>query len=85
MKTWALGGPGRIEDASQGNRLYDIEEMLKAYTEKGLTEAEALMVLEDDGETCKRVGIQPAGLQEKIYRQRRARVDEMIAAVDRDR
>ena len=55
--------------------------MLKAYTEKGLTEAEALMVLEDDGETCKRVGIQPAGLQEKIYRQRRARVDEMIAAV----
>jgi ferrous iron transport protein B len=71
----------QIENASQGSRLDGIAELLKPYTEKDLTEAEALMVLEDDGETCKRVGIQPAGLQEKLYKQRRARVDEIIAAV----
>jgi len=71
---------GRIGDASRGNRLAGVAELLKPYTEKGLTEPEALMVLEDDGETCKRVGMQPAGLQEKLYRQRRERVDEIIAA-----
>lgn len=70
----------RIENASQGNRLAGIAELLKPYTDKGLTEAEALMVLEDDGETCKRLGMQPSGMQEKIYRQRRARVDEIVAS-----
>lgn len=70
----------RLEEAAQGNRLEGIAELLEPYTEKGLTEPEALMVLEDDGETCRRVGMEPAGMQEKLYRQRRERVDKIIAA-----
>jgi len=71
----------KIEEATQGNRLPGMEEMLKPYTDKGLTEAEALMVLEDDSEICKRKNLSPAGSQEDLYRRRRARVDEIISAV----
>ncbi len=71
----------RIDKASQGNRLPGIESMLRQYRAKGLTEADALMVLEDDLEICKRLDLKPAGHQEELYKRRRARVDEIITAV----
>lgn len=71
----------RIDDAAQGNRLTGIEELLRPYAAKGLSEAEALMVLEDDAEVCSRTGTEPAGMQEELYRRRRARVDEIISSV----
>lgn len=71
----------QIADARTGNKTEGIEKLLKPYMEKGISEAESLMVLEDDKEVCKRNGVEPAGLQEDIYKRRRARVDDIISIV----
>ena len=71
----------QLENARTGNRIQGMEEMLKPYIDKGVTEAEALMVLEDDKDVCRRNNTEPAGLQEVLYKRRRARVDEIITTV----
>lgn len=71
----------QLENARTGNRIQGVAELLKPYMEKGVSEAEALMVLEDDKEICRRNNLEPAGLQEELYKRRRARVDEIILQV----
>ena len=71
----------QLKNARQGNRIQGIEELLKPYTECGISEADALMVLEDDMEICRRNGVEPAGRQEELYKRRRARVDNIISEI----
>ncbi|HYF92129.1 MAG TPA: ferrous iron transport protein B [Symbiobacteriaceae bacterium] len=40
--------------------------------------ADAVMLLEDDEETCRKYGVTPAGKREEIYRVRRERADEIV-------
>jgi ferrous iron transport protein B len=69
----------QLENARTGNRLQGIEELLKPYVAKGMSEADALMILEDDKEVSRRHNTEQAGLQEELYKRRRARVDEIVA------
>lgn len=43
--------------------------------------ADAVMIAEDDEESCRRHGINPPGTREQIYRLRRERADQIIAQV----
>lgn len=74
----------QIQNASTGTKTEGIDELLKPYVNKGVKEAEALMVLEEDGEICRRNQLEPAGLQEELYKRRRARVDEIISRVAKE-
>lgn len=46
--------------------------------------ADAVMLLEEDEETCKRYGVKPGGQREEAYRLRRERADAIIARVVRE-
>ncbi|HLN65587.1 MAG TPA: ferrous iron transport protein B [Symbiobacteriaceae bacterium] len=43
-------------------------------------QADALMIAEEDEETCRKYGVAPAGTREEIYRMRRDRADRVVAA-----
>lgn len=71
----------QIQNASTGNATGGIDELLKAYMNEGISRAEALMILEGDKEVSGRNNKMPAGMQEELYKRRRARVDEIIPMV----
>lgn len=48
---------------------------------EGLTQAEGVMFLEDDPDTCARLGREALGKREEIYRLRRRRADQIIERV----
>lgn len=73
-----------IEAARTGNKTEGIQEMLDDYTSKGISEAEALLVLEDDETIAGRNKVESAGKREEIYKLRRSRVDEIIHEVVTD-
>lgn len=61
-----------------------LEPMLAAVKETGASDADALMILEDDEDACQRHGVSPKGTREEIYRLRRERADQIIADVVRE-
>lgn len=73
-----------IEAARTGNKTEGIQEMLDEYTSKGISEAEALLVLEEDETIAGRNKVESAGKREEIYKLRRSRVDEIIHEVVTD-
>ncbi len=70
-----------IQKARVGNRNPKLLEYMKPYLEKVDSEAEALMVIEDDLHTAERHAIKTPGLQEEIYLNRRHEVDAIVSQV----
>ena len=56
----------QLKNAKTGNRIQGVKELLEPYIRKGVSEAEALLVLEDDKEVCERNAAEPAGMQEEL-------------------
>jgi len=69
--------------ARPGNKTKGIEEIIRKITgNHGLSEAEALLIAEDDENVMKRHGItEPLNKREHIYKLRRNRVDEIVNKV----
>ncbi len=65
--------PGRVEAGLIRRLPKDVDD-----------QADALMIIEDDEETCRKYGVTPAGAREEIYRMRRDRADRVVAAVVRE-
>jgi ferrous iron transport protein B len=48
------------------------------------SQADAVMIAEDDEETCQTHGVTPPGTREELYRLRRERADQIVSAVVRE-
>jgi ferrous iron transport protein B len=87
VATSALKGIGiddvkkKIENARCGIKTNGVQELLNGYNLDDITEAEALMLSEDDEVIAERKGIPIAGKREEIYRSRRSRVDNIVDSV----
>ncbi len=90
VATSALKGIGmneikqKIANARVGIKTEGVQELLNNYDLKEITEAEALMLLEDDEVLSKRKGLPTAGKREEIYKNRRQRVDKILENVISD-
>ncbi|HNR03493.1 MAG TPA: ferrous iron transport protein B [Bacillota bacterium] len=69
-----------LEQARQGNRDPGLTEMMKQFGDT-CSEAEALMILEDDEVVAARYGIETSGLRNEIYMERRRAVEEIVNKV----
>ena len=70
-----------LNQARQGNRDSKLADLIKQTAEKTGSEAEALMILEDDEIIADRYGIKAAGLRDKIYLERRRSVEDIVNKV----
>lgn len=88
--TSALKGSGmeevrkNLKNAREGRKTDGIQELLEELLPSGVSEAEALLVLEEDEIVSRRTGLQPGSRRDEIYKRRRERVDEIINAVVSD-
>lgn len=88
--TSALKGSGmeevrkNLQKAREGRKTDGIQELLEELLPSGVSEAEALLVLEEDEIVSKRTGLQPGSRRDEIYKRRRERVDEIINTVVSD-
>lgn len=88
--TSALKGSGmeevrkNLKNAREGRKTDGIQELLEELLPSGVSEAEALLVLEEDEIVSQRTGLQPGRRRDEIYKRRRERVDEIINAVVSD-
>jgi len=67
--------------ARQGNRDPKLLEMIRRFSLDACSEAEALMVLEDDEAVAGRLGLKTAGLRDEIYFERRRKVEDIVNSV----
>jgi ferrous iron transporter FeoB len=87
VATSALKGIGvdeikkKIGNAKYGIKTEGVQELLEGYNLDEITEAEALMLLEDDEVLSERKGLPTAGKREDIYKCRRERVDKIVESV----
>lgn len=70
-----------IAQARQGNRDSKLADKIKLTAEKRCSEAEALMILEDDEIIAERYNMQTAGLRDEIYLERRRSVEDIVNKV----
>ncbi|SHF54427.1 ferrous iron transport protein B [Caldanaerobius fijiensis DSM 17918] len=71
-----------LYNARKGNPIEIVRENYRTYENSGIDPSEILLILEDDENVCARNGItNPPGLREKIYSERRKRVDQIVNAV----
>lgn len=70
-----------IKKARVGNRNPKLLDYMKPYLEQVDSEAEALMIIEDDRHTAERHQLETPGLQEEIYMERRREVDTIVSKV----
>ena len=70
-----------LNQARQGNRDSKLADLIKQTAEKTGSEAEALMILEDDEIIADRYGIKAAGLRDEIYLERRRSVEDIVNKV----
>jgi len=90
VATSALKGIGmeeirkKIKHARLGIKTAGVQELLDKYMESSVSEAEALMLLEDDEVISERKGLPLGGKRDDIYKSRRTRVDEIINVVISD-
>jgi len=88
--TSALKGIGiddvkkNIKNARVGNKTEGIQEMLSEIVSPEVSEAEALLILEEDQVISERKGVKTEGKRDEIYRKRRERVDRIINEVVSD-
>lgn len=74
----------KIKNAKVGIKTPEVQALLEKYVESSVSEAEALMLLEDDEVISERKGLPMGGMREEIYKLRRTRVDEIIEDVITD-
>lgn len=68
-----------VYNARSGNAIDIVKQYYKQYENTGIDSAEILLVLEDDENILMRNGIKETpGLREKIYSERRKRVDDIV-------
>jgi ferrous iron transport protein B len=67
-----------LPKARQGNRDPILADRIKQTTEKTCSEAEALMILEDDEIIAARYGVKTLGLRDEIYLKRRKAVEVIV-------
>ncbi len=90
VPTVAVKGEGledlktRLADARPGISPPDLKKQLADMVRTVAVPAEALLVLEGDPEVADRHGLEPGGQREEIYRQRRARVNDIVGHVVRE-
>ncbi len=88
--TSALKGIGiddikkNITKARVGNKTEGIQEMISEMVSSKVSEAEALLVLEEDEVISERKGLKPGDKRDEIYKKRRERVDKIINEVVSD-
>lgn len=88
--TSALTGTGmedikkNIKNAREGKKTDGVQDLINQMAAHGITEAEALLILEDDEVLSQRKGIPTAGKRDEIYKKRRQKVDEIINTVVSD-
>jgi ferrous iron transport protein B len=73
-----------IKVARVGNQNLDLQFMLQHLIDKGISKAEALLIMEGDSTTASKNFMQPglADDREKIYITRRSKVNEIVALVE---
>lgn len=88
VPTVALTGEGfddvrrALDGATPGTSDPGLQERLSALaTQAGGSRPAALLALEDDPVLCSRLGVEPQGLRDDIYRDRRRRVNALLAQV----
>lgn len=90
VATSALKGIGmeeikeKIKDARLGIKTDGVQELLDRYVGSEVSEAEALLLLEEDEVLSERKGMPLGGMREEIYKSRRLRVDTIIDGVISD-
>jgi len=90
IATSALKGIGmeeirkKIKNARLGIKTAGVQELLGKYVESSISEAEALLLLEDDEVIAERKKLPLGGMREEIYKSRRTRVDVIINEVITD-
>lgn len=90
VATSALKGIGmdeikeKIKNARPGIKTDGVQELLEKYVSKEVSEAEALLILEEDKILSERKGLPMGGKREEIYKSRRSRVDRIIDVVVSD-
>ncbi len=88
--TSALKGIGiddikkNITNARVGNKTEGIQEMISEMVSSKVSDAEALLVLEEDEVISERKGLKPGDKRDEIYKKRRERVDKIINEVVSD-
>jgi ferrous iron transport protein B len=70
-----------LSEARQGNRDIMLVERIKQTAENTCSEAEALMILEDDEIIAARYGAKVSGMRDEIYLERRKAVEEIVNKV----
>lgn len=70
-----------IDRARQGNRDKKLVQLIKDAAGNKCSEAEALMILEDDEIIAERHGMKTAGLRDEIYLERRRAVEDIVNKV----
>ena len=73
-----------IPRASVGHSYPALEQRIQALADQVPNRRQALLILEDDQDTAKLLGLPPTGQREVIYRERRERVNAVIAQVVRE-
>lgn len=73
-----------LELAGLGNRTEGIIEWSEPLVEEGISEADAVLILESDINVSERNNVEPKELRDEIYKSRRQRVDEIVASVVSD-
>ncbi|MEC9489213.1 MAG: FeoB small GTPase domain-containing protein, partial [Halanaerobium sp.] len=67
--------------ARRGHSLPGLDSRLNGISRKSKNRAAALLVLEDDPEICQQHNLTPGGQRDKVYQERRNKVNKMTAAV----
>ena len=90
IATSALKGIGieevkkKVRNAGYGIKTDGVQQLLDKYVSEGVSEAEALMLLEDDEVISERKALPIGGMREEVYKKRRSRVDAIINSVISD-
>jgi len=70
-----------LPKARQGNRNPILADRIKQIAENTCSEAEALIILEDDEIIAKRYGVKTSGMRDELYMERRREVEEIVNKV----
>jgi ferrous iron transport protein B len=70
-----------IPKARKGNRAAELTEKIMEISHKTCSEAEALMILEDDEAVAERTGVKTQGLRDELYVNRRKAVEDIVSRV----
>jgi ferrous iron transport protein B len=73
-----------IDRAKTGNRDKALVQEINNYKDKVEQESEALMILEDDEEILNKYSVKATGNRERIYRNRRIKIDHIIDEVTKE-